>query len=193
MKIPCASTVPEGTAVPDDAKPANDPVVHLLRGHPQASPGVLNERRDRPDRRMRLWWSVVYGSFNPRRRRPARSGDDGGFHSLDWHASHLMAVAIGILLLCCADAFMTLVLLSDGAQEVNPIMATVVYRSVTFFTSLKMAMTGVGVVLMVFLARYRFMRLIRVEMALYAVLAGYLTLIGYELWLVSKIGEPTLL
>jgi sensor histidine kinase YesM len=88
---------------------------------------------------------------------------------------------------------MTLVLLSDGAQEVNPIMATVVYRSVTFFTSLKMAMTGVGVVLMVFLARYRFMRLIRVEMALYAVLAGYLTLIGYELWLVSKIGEPTLL
>ena len=96
MKIPCASTVPEGTAVPDDAKPANDPVVHLLRGHPQASPGVLNERRDRPDRRMRLWWSVVYGSFNPRRRRPARRGDDGGFHSLDWHASHLMAVAIGI-------------------------------------------------------------------------------------------------
>ena len=103
-----------------------------------------------------------------------------------------MAVAVGILLLCFADAFMTLVLLSNGAQEVNPFMATFVYRSVTVFTALKMAMTGVSVVLMVFLARYRFMRIIRVEIALYAVLVGYLVLIGYELWMVSKIGDSSL-
>lgn len=173
-------------------KASSDWVVHQLRGLPQPSPGVLRERRARLDRRVRLWWSIAYGSFNPRRRRPARRGDDGGFHSLDWHSSHLMAVAVGILLLCFADAFMTLVLLSNGAQEVNPFMATFVYRSVTVFTALKMAMTGVSVVLMVFLARYRFMRVIRVEIALYAVLVGYMALIAYELWMVSKIGDSSL-
>ena len=41
------------------------------------------------------------------------------------------------------------------------------------FAALKMAMTGVGVMLMVFLARYRFMRLLRVEWVLYGVLIAY--------------------
>jgi hypothetical protein len=173
-------------------KASGEWVVHQLRGLPQPSPGVLKERRERLDRRVRMWWSIAYGSFNPRRRQPARRNDDGSFHALDWHSSHLMAVAIGILLMCFADAFMTLVLLSNGAQEVNPFMASFVYRSVTVFTALKMAMTGISVVLMVFLARYRFMRVIRVEIALYAVLMGYTTLIGYELWMVSKIGDPYL-
>jgi hypothetical protein len=70
-------------------------------------------------------------------------------------------------------------------------MARLVYGSVTVFTALKMAITGASVVLMVFLAHYRFMRLIRVEIALYAVLVGYVGLIGYELWLVSKLVESS--
>jgi len=49
-----------------------------------------------------------------------------------------------------------------------------------------MAMTSVSVVLMVCLARYRFMRLVRVELALYGVMAGYLALIAYELQLLSR-------
>jgi hypothetical protein len=133
-----------------------------------------------------VWWSVWYGSFNPRRRSPARRQGDSRFHTLDWHSSHLLAVAIGILLLSVADAFMTLLLLQVGADEVNPIMAALVYRSVAIFTALKMSMTGVGVLLMVSLARYRFMRLLRVEWALYGVLVGYATLIGYEIWMLKS-------
>lgn len=81
---------------------------------------------------------------------------------------------------------MTLLLLQVGADEVNPIMAALVYRSVAIFTALKMSMTGVGVLLMVSLARYRFMRLLRVEWALYGVLVGYTTLIGYEIWMLKS-------
>jgi hypothetical protein len=169
----------------------NDWVVHQLRGLPQPSPGVLKDRRDRTERRVRLWWGIAYGSFKPRRRQPARRGGEDRVQLLDWHASHLMAVAVGILLLCFADAFMTLILLSNGAQEINPVMARLVYGSVTLFTGLKMAVTGASVVFMVLLAHYRFMRLVRVELALYAVLVGYAGLIGYELWLVSKIVNPS--
>jgi hypothetical protein len=140
-----------------------------------------HERRDRAERRHRVWWSVLYGSFHPRRRTPTRRLDDSRFHSLDWHSSHLLAVAIGILLLCVVDAFLTLQLLQAGAKEVNPIMAGLIYRSVATFAALKMGMTSVGVVLMVFLARYRFMRLLRVEWVLYGVLVVYFALIGYEI------------
>jgi Domain of unknown function (DUF5658) len=144
---------------------------------------VMYERRDRPDRRRRLWWSVCYGSFNPRRRAPSRRLDDSRLQLLDWHSAHLLAVAIVILLLSVVDAFLTLTLLQGGAAEVNPIMAVLIYRSVGAFAALKMAMTSAGIVLMVFLARYRFMRLVRVEWVLYAVLIAYVSLISYEVWM----------
>ncbi|MDB6084389.1 MAG: hypothetical protein JWN43_2270 [Gammaproteobacteria bacterium] len=149
-----------------------------------------DDRRARVDRRNRVWWSVLYGSFNPRRRRPPRRLWEQGYHSLDWHAAHLLAVAIGILLLSVADAFMTLTLLSGGAIEVNPIMAAVVYKSATTFAAVKMTMTGCGVVLMVVLARYRFMRVVRVEVVMYAVLVTYAALLSYEYWMLQRLIDP---
>ena len=104
---------------------------------------------------------------------------------LDWHSPHLLALAIGIVLLSVVDAFMTLTLLQGGADEVNPIMAALLYRSVALFAVLKMGLTSAGVILMVFLARYRFMRLLRVEWALYGVLLAYLSLVGYEMWMLK--------
>jgi hypothetical protein len=166
-------------------KEANDWVVHQLRGLPRHAPGVFSDRRDRPERRRRIWWSILYGSFNPRRRTPPRRLDDTRYYSVDWHSSHLLAVAIAILLLSCCDAFLTLVLLDGGAQEMNPVMDLVVHGDTALFAGLKMAMTGVSVVLMVCLARYRFLRLVRVEYALYAILIGYTILIGYEFWMLS--------
>jgi hypothetical protein len=142
-----------------------------------------DDRRADPERRRRVWWSVVYGNFNPRRRGPQRRADDGGFQSRDWHSAHLLAVAIGILLLSFADALMTITLLSGGAIEVNPVMAAVVYQSAQLFAILKMTLTGMGVTFMVFLARYRFMRVIRVETVMYAVFVAYGGLLCYEFWM----------
>ena len=156
----------------------------MNRANLAVSPSTY-ERRGTIDRRRRVWWSVCYGSFNPRRRTPPRRLEEARFHSLDWHSAHLLAVAIGILLLCVADAFLTLVLLQGGAAEVNPVMALLLGRSVAAFAVLKLAMTGSGTVSMVILSRYRFMQLLRVEWVLYAVLIGYATLIGYEIWMLK--------
>jgi hypothetical protein len=46
-----------------------------------------------------------------------------------------------------------------------------------------MAMTSIGIILMVVLARYRFMRLLRVEWVLYGVLITYVSLVSYEVWI----------
>jgi len=164
----------------------------MNRAHLAVYPSTY-ERRRATDRRRRVWWSVCYGSFNPRRRTPPRRFEESRFHSLDWHSAHLLAVAIGILLLCVADAFLTLVLLQGGAAEVNPVMALLLSRSVAAFAVLKLAMTGAGTVSMVILARYRFMRLLRVEWALYGVLIGYATLIGYEIWMLESPAAPPIL
>jgi hypothetical protein len=151
-------------------------------------PGLpLAGERCAADRRRRVWWSLCYGNFNPRRRTPPRRGlERYRFYFLDWHSSHLLAVAIGVLLLSAMDAFLTLQLLERGAAEVNPIMAALLYRSVAAFAALKMAMTSVSIVLMVLLSRYRFMRLLRVEWVLCAVLVAYTSLICYEVSLLKN-------
>ena len=92
------------------------------------------------------------------------------------------------------DAFLTLLLLQGGAvAEVNPIMAALLYRSVAVFAALKMAVTSLSLILMVVLARYRFMRLLRVEWVLYGVLIAYMSLIGYEVWMLKGPFAPPIL
>jgi Domain of unknown function (DUF5658) len=158
-----------------------------------ASGPPTRERRSRADRRERFWWSLLYGSIRPRRRRPARRGQDARFHALDWHATHLWAVSIGILILSVVDAFLTLRLLSAGAVEVNPIMALFVGGNVALFAGLKMAMTGVCVALMVLLAGYRFMRVLRVDVILYCILMAYMILIAHEVGMLRQVTDALIL
>jgi Domain of unknown function (DUF5658) len=153
---------------------------------PRGSRSDRAERRDRTERRRRRVWSVWYGSFNPRRRAHPRRAGDLRFHSLDWYSAHLLAVAIGISLLSMADAFLTLTLLNSGADEINPVMAALLDRGTLAFTVFKMATTGVCVMALVVMSRHRFMRLIRVEVVMYIVLASYFSLIAYELWLLKR-------
>jgi hypothetical protein len=157
-----------------------------MRREYRAGSDTTPERRERNDRRLRVWWAVVYGSFNPRRRAPPRRLSQSRYHPVDWHSSHLLAVAISILLLSVVDAFLTLLLLEGGGEEVNPIMGLFVYRSVAVFAALKMGLTSLGVVFMVFMARYRFMSRMPVGWVLYGVLIGYVSLIGYEIHLLKS-------
>ena len=159
-----------------------DLVLSQLRGVRLISPGVVSDRRGRSDRRRLSLWSVIYGGFRPRRR-DVRRTNDGSLPVVDWHEAHLLAVAIGILLLCCADAFLTLNLLVLGAHEANPVMARLIYTDVTLFAAVKMGLTGVGVLVLVLLARYRLFGRFPVVTALYAALMAYCALVIYELGL----------
>ena len=151
------------------------------------------ERREPLERRRRRIWSVFYGSFNPRRRCASRRAGDARFHSLDWYSAHLLAVSIGISLLSVADAFLTLTLLDGGADEINPIMAALLERGAVSFTAFKMTSTGLCIIALVILSKQRFMRLIRVDVVMYVVLATYFSLIGYELWLLQRPLAATML
>lgn len=103
------------------------------------------------------------------------------FVSVDWFSARLFAAALAISLLSIADAFLTLQLLENGADEINPVMAALLFRGVAAFTASKIGVTCLCVVALVCLSSHRFMRLVRVEAMMYAVLGAYILLVGYEL------------
>jgi hypothetical protein len=155
--------------------------------HSPDAPGAsaAMDRRDAPDRRKRTLYSLVYGSFNPRRRR-ARRVDARSLRDLDWHHPQWLAVAMLIVVLSCVDAALTLTLIAHGAYEVNPFMAPIVGGSPLVFTLVKVGLTAGGVVLLTLAARMRAFGKIPVSFLLYAVLVGYGALVVYELRLLEE-------
>jgi hypothetical protein len=144
-----------------------------------------SERREFSDRRKRTLHALIYGSFNPRRRAQRRNGT-ASLRDLDWHEPQWLAVAMLIVLLSCVDAALTLTLISHGAYEVNPLMAPIVGGSALVFTIIKVGLTAGGVVLLTLAARMRAFGKIPVSFLLYAVLAGYGTLVIYEIRLLEE-------
>ena len=159
------------------------PILSNRRAPVAATPGE-SERRRGPDRRSRLARALVYGSFHPRRLGPRREGEHG-LGAVDWHHPWWLVVATLILVLCASDAVLTVVLISRGAYEVNPMLAPLIGGSGVLFAVVKVGLTGIGVVVLTLLSRVRAFGRLPVALVLYGVLAGYAVLIGYELQLLD--------
>lgn len=150
-----------------------------------ASGPVVVERRTGGDRRRLTVRTFLQGGFTPRRRRGRRATDS--VLIVDWHEPHLLFLAIGILLLSVADAFLTLTLLMRGAREANPVLEYVLDAHPELFAAAKMCLTGAGVLVLVALARATVFRIIRVSAIIHWFLLAYAALIGYEWWLLRSL------
>jgi Domain of unknown function (DUF5658) len=146
---------------------------------PQASSGTELTDRRQGDRRKQVLRALVYGSFRPRRRGPRRA-TEGGFAAVDWHHPQWLAISMLIVLLSCCDAFLTLMLMQQGAYEVNPLMRPLVGGSGLAFALVKVCVTAGGVLLLTQLARVRAFGGLPVGVLLYTLLAVYAVLIFYE-------------
>lgn len=151
-----------------------------------AAVGGTAERRCGPDRRTRVARALVYGSFKPRRLGPRRTGEHR-LGSIDWYHPWWLAIATLILVLCASDAILTVVLISRGAYELNPVLAPLVHGSAALFVAVKVGLTGIGVVLLTLLSRRKAFGRMPVALFLYGVLVLYGVLIAYELHL---LGHP---
>lgn len=138
------------------------------------------KNRAHSDRRNTGWRTVLFGFARSRRRQERRVDAVEPIFS-DWHHPWLFFLAVGTMLLSCVDAFLTLLLLENGAYEANPVMASAMGASTLAFTSSKMLMTGLGILALVFLSRSRFMNQIRTGIFLTGVFSIYACLICYEL------------
>jgi hypothetical protein len=143
------------------------------------------ERRVPIERRRSVLRALWRGNFARRRIAPRRTTERHVVVT-DWFHPQWLAVCITILLLCGADALLTLTLISDGAAEINPFMDPLVRGTGHSFAFWKVGLTAVGVVILTLLARLRFYGK-AVGWVLYGVLGIYSVLVGYELFLLRNI------
>jgi hypothetical protein len=145
----------------------------------------MDDRRLRIERRRTVFHALWRGNFARRRIAPRRNAERHVVVT-DWFHPQWLAVGMLILLLCSADALMTLTLISHGAVEINPVMAPLVTGSGHAFAGWKLGLTGLGVVFLTIFARLQvFGR--TVGAILYAILGLYVALVGYELFLLRNI------
>jgi hypothetical protein len=140
---------------------------------------AIVDQRALADRRSFSWRTVVYG-FTRSRRRDIRRADDSEVLFLDWHHPWLFFLSVGIMLMSCLDAVMTLELIQRGMIEVNPVMAAMLAQGTTAFAASKMAMTGTSILTLVFLAKARFLNRFRAGLFLTFFFSAYACLICYE-------------
>ena len=81
------------------------------------------------------------------------------------------------------SAFLTVTLITGGAQEANPLLELVLRVRPELFAAIKMGLTGAGVLVLVAVARARLFRVMRVGTVLQGVFVAYVALIAYEWWL----------
>jgi len=74
-----------------------------------------------------------------------------------------------------------------GAKEANPLLAFILRAQPELFAAIKMALTGMGVLVLVAVARARLFRVMRVGVVLQGIFVAYVALIAYEWWLLRTI------
>lgn len=141
---------------------------------------AIADQRAEFDRRQFSWRTVAYGFLLSRRHVHRRAADEDVIF-LDWHHPWLFFLATGTMLLSCVDAFLTLMLLDLGMIEANPVMGAIMSHGTAVFTSTKLAMTGVGILMLVFLAKARFLNRVRTGLFLTTFFSFYACLVCYEL------------
>ena len=154
----------------------------MSKPQPTISAGMskaLLEKREGLDRRIFSWRTVVFG-FALSRRRKLRREEDADILFLDWHHPWLFFLSVGIMLLSCVDAFMTLRLLDHGMIEANPIMAALLGQGTGVFAATKVLMTGTSIMILVFLAKSRFLNRFRTGLVLTFFFSCYACLVCYE-------------
>ena len=138
-----------------------------------------DDNREAVGRRTFTWRTVLYGFLRSRRRNFRRGADDDVVF-LDWHHPWLFFLAVGTMLLSGLDAFMTLRLLDAGMIEANPFMAALLGHGAAAFTASKMVLTGLSVLMLVFLAKARFLNRFRTGALLTVIFSFYCCLVCYE-------------
>lgn len=109
------------------------------------------ERRSGKDRRKRSF-SFLRRPFSPGRRRTLRrESDRRRFFLFDYYNPKLFGAIVLVLLLSVVDALLTLLLISEGARELNPVMAYFLALGPNIFLMSKYLMTAASVVIVVLL------------------------------------------
>lgn len=142
---------------------------------------VLDRRMDQDRRRHNLETLVYCGLARRGRRRDRRRAGDSYY--LDWYDPRLVFQGVGIMVLSILDAVFTLILIANGATEINALMARLMDISVQAFVVGKVGITAAGVLFLLMHAHFHILSFTTGRRIIHLLLGLYLLLILYELGL----------
>ena len=144
---------------------------------------TINCQRQGMDRRSHGLRTFAYSFIKNRRHQARREVCLTTSHYTDNNnAPVLFALTIAIMGLSCTDAFFTLMLIQQGAQEINPVMNNLLEINTQLFVSAKMAITATC---LIFILAHRnfwlFKGIVRAHHVLPVFFLGYCVLISHQL------------
>lgn len=110
------------------------------------APSTFVERRSGRERRSRPTSPFTLRSLYGSRRYGRRKEDRALHYYVDRYGIRSVTVLVVSLVLCLADAFMTIHLLSLGAQELNPVMDFFIQMGPVPFLLVKYSVTGIALI-----------------------------------------------
>ncbi len=137
-------------------------------------------RRQGGDRRKhptRLFCRHTF--WGGRRRRGRRAGETENIY-VDRHGALLLLGALGLAVLNVLDAFFTMLFLSHGGQELNPLIDAVLGFGTWPFLVTKTIGVGICVAFLVLTETFRAARI-----GLIILIAGYSALLCWHVWLLQ--------
>ncbi len=140
---------------------------------------LQSDRRRRPTPMFSRY--VLWGG----RRRDVRRADEREGAFVDVHGPRLFALVLAILALNLLDAWFTLVFLSHGGKELNPMVQMVLDLGGHPLPFLFLKTFGIGV-LCAYLTLAKNFRSARI--GLWIVFGGYSVLLGWHLYLLTLLG-----
>lgn len=144
------------------------------------------ENRCSSDRRRKPTspWAAVFGQGQRIRNRRTREHYQQYF--VDRFPFRALAWILLLLTLSIFDAFMTLLLLEQGCEEVNPVMEYLINQGPLSFLVGKYILTAAGIpVLLIFKNHFLFGTKLRVGYMIPIFVTMYLFLFSYQCWLLT--------
>lgn len=143
-------------------------------------------RRSVTDRRQRQLQAFLCQFVKARRVRERRINHDGARQYVDVHGPGLLLIVLAILMMCVADAYLTLTLLNDGAVELNPVMRPLVEGDWGTFFYVKYGVTACSLLILLMHKNFRLFGSLTGQHVLLSVLLGYALVIAYEVTLLVR-------
>jgi hypothetical protein len=139
----------------------------------------MNERRRLPDRRLNSTKSISIYTLRGRRKK-ARRVEEAENYYVDRYELRYLFLIISILILCFLDAFLTIILLQLGAEELNPFMLIFIEKDLVLSMVVKYMMTAFSLICILMHKNFRIFRNLRVHSLIYFVLTLYVALVLFE-------------
>ena len=137
--------------------------------------------RQQTDRRRNHFKSLLYSFVKRRRKSFRRSTDSTANIYVDVHDPLTVVLFLAVIIFCVADAIMTLFIIKYGGEEVNPFMKYLMDKDIMMFFWVKFTLTSFGMLFLVAHKYFIFYQKIHGMHVIRTIFAMYLTLIVYEL------------